>query len=168
MYKTILLAIQDMPGFSQATGLLGGLLSAALTGGVVAAFFGVISVLFYGFIDTVKYFFIWRKKPEVTCTVVKHKDTTTKYSLNEVKSRNFIFDVTVCVENKNYTLKYVKTMKKEKECDIKVGDTFPVFADTKKQIAVDSTAIKKAAKMNLIMLGVFALILIVFMLLIKR
>lgn len=161
-------AFLNMPGLSEATGLLGGLLSAALIGGAVAAVFGIISTLVHGFSDTLKYLFVWRKKPEVMCTVSKLKDTKINYSLNEVKSRDFVFDVTVNVENKDYTLKYTKTMKKEKECDIKAGDSFLVFADTKKKTAENSTAMKKAAKKNLITLGVFAIVLIVFMLLIKR
>ena len=167
MSKAILLAIRDMPGFSEATGLLGGALSAALIAGAVAAFFGMISVLFYGLIDTIKYFFVWRKKPEVICTVKKLKDTTINYSLNEIKSRNFVYDVEVSFENKTHTLTYTKTMKKEKPCDIKEGDSFLVFADTKKHIAEDATAIKKTVKKSLILFAICALLILAFLILIK-
>ena len=90
------------------------------------------------------------------------------YSLNETKSRDFIYLVTATVENQECTFEYTKTMKKEKECTIKEGDSFLAYIDTKKQKAENSTAMKKEVKKNIIMFGICALVVIVFLLLLQQ
>ena len=116
---------------------------------ITTCFCSMVSSILFGTKSVIEYI-IWSCKEHAEGKIVNLKSTEAKYSLNEIKSRQFIFDTEVCVNGERFTVDYVKTEKKEKPCSVNVGDTVSLFVNAKTKTVKDSANLKKNISQQLI------------------